>query len=552
MLSGLTFLMGCSFTFNKLDKPSNLCYTVYANNSSTMHNIGGHSMNDTIQTIPPALQADLDRLRGLTPWSNPRYTLSDVGNGYLLADFYRDTLRYANDRGCWYVYDGRRWEADRSAFAAMSLCKRLTHLLGLLPPLIEDDDLRERFVRHVQRWRTRRTREVALRDAAEVYPVKAADFDKDPMVLNCLNGTLRLDTRVFYEHNPADFISKLANVHYNPAIESQDWEDFATQVTETNHAYHKDEIERDPLDPHMPDACIRSKAIEASAHKRRYLQKTLGYCLTGLTNQECMFVLHGESTRNGKSTLVETFATMMGDYAATAMPETLAAQAFPSGRGPSEDIARLCGARFVAMSEPDRNVRLSPSLLKLLTGNDTITCRFLHENSFEYRPQFKLFMNTNHLPDCGDDTVFTSGRMRVIRFERHFKPRERDLTLKTRLCSRENLCGLLNWALRGLERIGEEGFDPPECVTEAAESYRTDCDPVAQFVAECLVKDHKANVRTADVYRAYRPWCEANGYEAENVVQFKRALARHGKVGNARPKSGGNPTVMLDGFKMQR
>lgn len=116
---------------------------------------------------------------------------------------------------------------------------------------------------------------------------------------------------------------------------------------------------------------------------------------------------------------METFMRLMGDYGKTAKPDTIAQKQTVNGSGPSEDIARLVGVRFVNIPEPDKKLVLSAALVKTLTGNDTVTARFLNENSFEYRPQFKLFINTNHLPTVTDVTLFSSGRAKIIPFERH-------------------------------------------------------------------------------------------------------------------------------------
>ena len=135
--------------------------------------------------------------------------------------------------------------------------------------------------------------------------------------------------------------------------------------------------------------------------------------------------------------------------------------------GPSEDIARLAGARVVNISEPDKKMVLSAALVKTLTGNDKITARFLNENSFEFYPQFKFFINTNHLPKVTDVTVFSSGRVKVIPFERHFSEAEQDKGLKKKLAQVGNLSGILNWCLDGLRLAQETGFDPPSAVLAA-------------------------------------------------------------------------------------
>jgi len=133
-------------------------------------------------------------------------------------------------------------------------------------------------------------------------------------------------------------------------------------------------------------------------------------------------MLYGPTSRNGKGTTMETFMRLMGDYGKIARPDTIAQKNAANGSGPSEDMARLAGARFVNIAEPDKQMKLSAALVKSLTGNDIQTARNLHENSFEFRPQFKLFINTNYLSATSDVSLFTSGHVKIIPFERHVIP----------------------------------------------------------------------------------------------------------------------------------
>ena len=143
-----------------------------------------------------------------------------------------------------------------------------------------------------------------------------------------------------------------------------------------------------------------------------------------------MFFYFGETTRNGKGTLMETVLIILGDYGATVRPETIATKYNPNSQNPSEDIARLTGIRFANISEPGRGLLLNAAQVKTMTGSDTLNARFLHENSFDFRPQFKLYVNTNYLPVITDMTVFTSDRVLIVPFERHFEPWEQDKGLK--------------------------------------------------------------------------------------------------------------------------
>ena len=271
-----------------------------------------------------------------------------------------------------------------------------------------------------------------------------------------------------------------------------------------------------------------------------------------MTNQECMFILFGATTRNGKGTMMETILRMMGDYGKTAMPETIGTRPYQNSSGPREDVARLSGARFVNISEPDKKLTLSAALVKQLTGSDTITARFLHENSFEFKPQFKMFVNTNYLPQITDLTLFSSGRIKIIPFERHFEPSEQDRSLKAYFAQPDHLSAILNWCLEGLNMMMVNGFEEPPAIASANESYRRESDKVAQFVEEMLTPDANGEMRTTDVYQLYVGWCEQNGYMNESMKNFRKELEKHGTVVRRRPAGAGRQTsalMMLVGFR---
>ena len=240
----------------------------------------------------------LNRLRTLRPWQDERYSNSDIGNGYLFADFYKNTARFVSERKCWFVYDGRAWRADTGNLQAMEKCKELAVLLFLLTAEITDSTLRDVCLKRAARWHNRSVRETILKDASGVYSLRTADFDRDPYLLNCRNGTLNLQTGEFREHRAEDFLSLISGVSYDANARCPRWERFMEEV-------------------------MRSADEASTVEKTKYLQKAFGYALTGNTRYECLFILYGATTRNGKGTAMETFLRLMGDYGKTARPETI-------------------------------------------------------------------------------------------------------------------------------------------------------------------------------------------------------------------------------------
>ena len=175
-----------------------------------------------------------------------------------------------------------------------------------------------------------------------------------------------------------------------------------------------------------------------------------------------------------------------GDYGKAVRPETIAQKHTVNSQAPSEDIARLAGIRFANISEPSRGLVLNAAQVKNMTGNDTLNARFLNENSFDFEPQFKLYINTNYLPVISDMTMFTSNRVIIIPFDRHFEPWEQDRTLKEEFARPTTQSAILNWLIAGYRILHDEGFIQPSAVTAAISAYQYESDKLAQFTEERL------------------------------------------------------------------
>lgn len=211
------------------------------------------------------------------------------------------------------------------------------------------------------------------------------------------------------------------------------------------------------------------------------------------------------------------------------------------------------GATFVNISEPDKKLTLSAALVKSLTDNDAITARFLHENSFECRPQFKMFINTSYLPQITDLTLFSSGRIKIMPFERHFEEYMQDKKLKEPFALPENLSGILIWCIEGLRLLDKEGFDEREIVMQATKDYAHNSNKMALFVEECLLEASGAMCRTSllYLYATYSRWCEENGFYAEKVCNFRSPLAGYGQIDRRRPSTHEEKTTALLGCQMR-
>lgn len=280
-------------------------------------------------------------LKELQPESNSRYKGGDLGSGRLFADVFRDIVRYVPERKKWYVYDGIRWIPDVGSLKVMELSKDLADAITMYSTTIKSEAVRTYFMDVCKRWQQRKQRETYLKEAQSVYPVSMEKFDANRYLFNCKNGTMNLKTHEFREHKAEDYITKLAPVNYVPDVKNIRFETFIDEIT------------------------------SGDKEKAKFLQKALGYSVSGDTRYECMFLFYGETTRNGKGTLMESVLSVMGDYGRAVRPETIAVKSNNSSQNPTEDIARLAGIRFANISEPSRGLLLNAAQVKSMTGNDS-------------------------------------------------------------------------------------------------------------------------------------------------------------------------------------
>lgn len=444
----------------------------------------------------------------MQPQTNPRYGRDEIGVGNMFADYFKGVARYNRDRGIWYVYDGTVWRADTGGLKVAELAKLLADRLLNYSIKIKEEDSRKRFIDRVRKLQLRKHRETMLKDARSVYPLAMSFFDRDIYLFNLTNGTLNLRTLEFREHRAEDYLTKISPITYDPEAQCPRWTQFMEEVMQGDEA------------------------------RIRYIRKALGYALSGDTRMECLFILYGATSRNGKGTMMETFLRIMGDYGRNADPALLAMKFNAQSNGPTEEVARLAGSRFVNISEPEKKLTMDAAFTKRLTGNDSITARFLHENSFEFRPNFKIFINTNHLPNITDLTLFDSGRIKIIPFNRHFEEEEQDKGLKAFFAEPDNMSGIFNWLLDGYSLFESEGLDMPESVLEATNAYHKESDRMAQFFMSCIADAPGKELRTSAMYNRYKDWCTENGYRPESMKNFKPAISRKYAIVKKRPADG--------------
>lgn len=421
---------------------------------------------------------------------------TDLGNAARLVRRHGQELRYCFPQKKWYAWDGTRWRRDDTG-EIFRRAKDTVRAIYTEAGGADDPERRSKLATHAMRSEAEAkiAGMVALARSEPDIPVMPAQLDRDPWLFSVANGTLELRTGTLREHRRGDLITKLAPVTHDPEATCPRWLSFLDRV------------------------------IDGNAAVIHYLQKAIGYTLTGDVSEQALFFQNGGGS-NGKSTVAETVKALMGDYAMQAAPGLLTVK--KGERHPTE-LADLAGARFVSSVEVDEGRALDEERLKALTGGEHVKGRRMREDFHEFAPSHKLWLSANHKPTIrgGDHAIWR--RIKLIPFTVTIPDAEQDHQLKDKL--RAELSGILNWALEGCLAWQLQGLEPPPEIRAATGEYRTEQDIVAPFLADrCRIgPDEKATANA--LYFAYRQWCTDNGEKAMTQRRFGNRLKDHGLSG---------------------
>ena len=418
---------------------------------------------------------------------------TDLGHGERLARRFGDSLRYVRAWG-WLAYNGAAWE--QSDARAQQAAKQTVRAIYREAATLDDADQRAAHAKCATRSESKQRIDALLAMGGSEPQIYAEpdDFDQTAMLLNLPNGTLDLQTNELRQHSPSDMLTKTAGAIYEPEAVCPQWESFLDDVMAGN---------ADLID---------------------FIQRAMGYSLTGSTEEQCLFFLYGTGA-NGKSTFAEVLLALLGDYGTKTRTESLLTRRFDGG--PNNDIAALAGARLVIAAEVPEGRRLNENLIKDLTGGDTISARFMRKEFFTFSPIFKLWMYGNHKPQIRgtDDGIWR--RLRLIPFEVQIPEPDQDRQLKHRLLA--ELPGILNWALEGLRSWQETGLRPPQEVLDATSGYRAEMDTLQAFIDECCVAGNpNVSVLMQELYPAYQEWATESGEDSITKRRFGQRLTEKG------------------------
>jgi putative DNA primase/helicase len=405
------------------------------------------------------------------------YTRNDNGNADRFVDANTANIRYVAKWGRWLIWNGQRWRLDETS-EVLSLARQHAHEVLIAASEIKDDEKRNKAV-SAAIWLGNNSKLKAMLELAcsdRRVGVRHDDLDADPYLLGVKNGVVDLRTGHFLEGRREDYVTKCMGTEYIEGADCPLWREFLTVV------------------------------LGGDRELIRYMQRAIGYTLSGLTREQCFFFLHGDGS-NGKSTFIETLSSLLGEYSQRA-PQSLVT-ASQNGREPTHEIARLIGARQVIGAETEDGSRWAESRLKDLTGGDTLTGRYLYQEAFDFKPVLKLWLYGNHKPQLrGTDTGIWR-RVRLIPFTAQISDDRKDRELPAKLLA--ELPGILNWAVEGFGAWQKEGLRSPKAVTDAVAEYRQDEDVLGEFISEMLVEDPESRISRAELFDRYQSWCRTEG-----------------------------------------
>ncbi|MFA6930867.1 MAG: phage/plasmid primase, P4 family [Lentisphaeria bacterium] len=419
------------------------------------------------------------------------YSFDDTGNAERFSDTFGESIRYSYASKAWIYYDGRKWCYDVTGTIkrmADEVVEEMKHDMKFYvdnaPESIDPDEMEKAFTKHLKQSRSSRSKDAMIKEAQHRAPITPDALDAHTSLLNTPNGIINLRTGDLMQHSKDKLITKITNCEYTDKIDCPQWDQFLLDI------------------------------FDGDRELIHYMQKSIGYSLTGSTKEDCAFFCYGTG-RNGKSTFLDIISDALGDYATNIQPETIMVKQASSG--PTGDIARLKGARLVTSSEPNEGVRLNEGLLKQLTGGDKVTASKKYENEFEFYPEFKLWMSTNHKPVIRGTDVGIWSRIRLIPFTVRIPDERMDKNLKHKL--KQELPGILKWAVDGCLLWQREGLKTPAAVLASTSEYRGEMDVISGFLdACCEITNTPQKVRAKDVFTAYLKWAkENNEYEMKST-----------------------------------
>jgi len=427
---------------------------------------------------------------------------TDTDNAQRFAARFGHTVIYTPGRG-WLVFDGRRWRPD-DTHRCTELAKETARLIAEEPQYLDSDQGRASRAKFAQASLSKGALDRMIDLAESLVCAEDKSLDADLWFLNTETGTIDLRTGRRQKHDPRDLLTKIAPVAANRRAKCPTFKKFLKRI------------------------------MRHDAELTSYVQKVIGYSLTGQIGEQAFFFCYGKSGRNGKSTLVNLIRDMLGDYGCHTPTETLMVKQYDNAI--PNDLARLVGARMVTAVEANFNRPLDEARLKAMTGGEKIAARFMRQEYFEFLPAFKLWLVANDRPRVRGTDPALWRRVRVIPFEVEIPESECDRDLPTKL--KAEWPGILAWAVRGCLKWQADGLAEPAAVRKATRRWYRAADHLNRFVGEMLISAPGHAVPASTLFDLYVHWCKRNGEEPLSIRQFKERLCEFRDMTHKESKRG--------------
>jgi P4 family phage/plasmid primase-like protien len=420
--------------------------------------------------------------------------LTDAGNAERFAERFKDELIYVTKWKCWLHWSGIRWERVNekiSEFAVVVARGIFNELEG-----VSDPDKQRKISAWAIVSQSAPRLDAMVKLARGKLLIEPNLLDTDTWVLNCRNGILDLKEGKLLPHEPQKFLTSLCDVKFDPEVKCPAWINFIKEITSEDE-----------------------ELIQ-------YLQRLVGYCLTGETVEQAMFIFLGPGS-NGKTTFLETIKFVLGEYAVKAQADSFMKK---KNERINNDIAGLAGVRLAIASEIAKGRKLDESLVKELTGGDSITARKLYSENFTFIPQFKILLGLNDVPEMEGRDNGIWRRIKLIKLD-YVVPKDKiDKFLMQKL--QKEASGILAWALKGCLDWQKDGLAEPEFVQTATQEYREDFDPIQLYLNQNTEEGEPENSKfwttCSEIFEDFKMFSQATGLHEISKKVFGREMAQHG------------------------
>ncbi|ALV02210.1 DNA primase [Bacillus siamensis] len=442
----------------------------------------------------------------------PTFHLTELGNAERIVYYHGKNIRYCNELE-WLIWNGKMWQEDSKRKIEAITAQTLRAIYGEAQAT-EDGYKKKQLNDWAKKCERRNIRMNSILDTRPMVSVRKQELDSHKYLFNCENGVIDLKTGDLLPHDRDLLFTKISPVAYEKDADCPNWKAFMESIFIDEEGNPNYEI------------------IE-------FLQKAIGYSLTGETTEQVMFFLFGNG-RNGKSTFINTVQQLLGDYGRQTNSDTFIKKKNDSSI--NNDIARLDGARFVSAVESEEGQQLSESLVKQITGGEKMSARFLRQEYFEFTPEFKVFFTTNHKPIVKGSDEGIWRRIRLVPFTVTIPKEKVDKKLPQKLAA--EMPGILRWAVEGCLKWQKEGLTEPEDIRKATEGYREDMDILGPYMEERCILHPTTKVEAKELYKDYKDWC----FENDEIELKNRAFYRQLEIRGFKKYRGNYNKNYFDGI----